>query len=155
MNNKLGGCAEICINAKLVYYRGPAEDVYMTVITVQDVERALMNTLGKKGMEKEEVKKLAEYVMNFFGFEDTISDNLLKAKDRDVFYTLQDVGILTTFQDQITIKKGKIWRIHYWVLKKRDILRLANLTDEVKPEEEYAIYDDISNDIWNRNKEED
>jgi hypothetical protein len=106
-------------------------------------------------MEKEEVKKLAEYVMNFFGFEDTISDNLLKAKDRDVFYTLQDVGILTTFQDQITIKKGKIWRIHYWVLKKRDILRLANLTDEVKPEEEYAIYDDISNDIWNRNKEED
>ncbi len=127
----------------------------MTTITVQDVERALMNTLGKKGMEKEEVKKLAEYVMNFFGFEDTISDNLLKAKDRDVFYTLQDVGILTTFQDQITIKKGKIWRIHYWVLKKRDIIRLANLIDEVKPEEEYAIYDDISNDVWSRNKEED
>ena len=127
----------------------------MTTITVQDVERALMNTLGKKGMEKEEVKKLAEYVMNFFGFEDTISDNLLKAKDRDVFYTLQDVGLLTTFQDQITIKKGKIWRIHYWVLKKRDIIRLANLIDEVKPEEEYAIYDDISNDVWSRFKEED
>jgi hypothetical protein len=155
MNNQLCGYAKISINAKFGNYRGHAEDVYMTTITVQDVERALMNTLGKKGMEKEEVKKLAEYVMNFFGFEDTISDNLLKAKDRDVFYTLQDVGILTTFQDQITIKKGKIWRIHYWVLKKRDILRLANLTDEVKPEEEYAIYDDISNDIWNRNKEED
>jgi hypothetical protein len=127
----------------------------MTVITVQDVERALMNTLGKKGMEEKEVKKLAEYVMNFFGFEDTISDNLLKAKDRDVFYTLQDVGILTTFQDQITIKKGKIWRIHYWVLKKRDILRLANQVDEVKEEEDYAIYDDISNDVWTRNKKED
>jgi hypothetical protein len=127
----------------------------MTVITVQDVERALMNTLGKKGMAKEEIKRLAEYVMNFFGFEDTISDNLLKAKDRDVFYTLQDVGILTTFQDQITIKKGKIWRIHYWVLKKRDILRLANQIDEVKEEEDYAIYDDISNDVWSRNKEED
>ncbi len=126
----------------------------MTVITVQDVELALMNTLGKKGMEREEVKKLAEYVMNFFGFEDTISDNLLKAKDRDVFYMLQDVGILTTFQDQITIKKGKIWRLHYWVLKKREILRLANLTEEVESEGDYAIYDDISNDVWNRNKEE-
>jgi hypothetical protein len=155
MNNQLGCCPEICIDAKLGYYLGPAEDVYMTVITVQDVERALMNTLGKKGMDKEEVKKLAEYVMNFFGFEDTISDNLLKAKDRDVFYTLQDVGILTTFQDQITIKKGKIWRIHYWVLKKRDILRLANLTDEVESEEDYAIYDEISNDVWSRNKGED
>ncbi|UCE37513.1 MAG: hypothetical protein JSW00_18995 [Thermoplasmata archaeon] len=126
----------------------------MTTITVQDVERALMNTLGKKGMEKEEVKKLAEYVMNFFGFEDTISDNLLKAKDRDVFYTLQDVGILTTFQDQITIKKGKIWRIHYWVLKKREILRLANLVDEVPTNEDYAIYDEISDDVWSRHKEE-
>lgn len=133
---------------------GSKEDVYMTVITVQDVELALMNTLGKKGMEREEVKKLAEYVMNFFGFEDTISDNLLKAKDRDVFYMLQDVGILTTFQDQITIKKGKIWRLHYWVLKKREILRLANLTEEVESEGDYAIYDDISNDVWNRNKEE-
>jgi hypothetical protein len=72
-----------------------------------------------------------------------------------VFYTLQDVGLLTTFQDQITIKKGKIWRIHYWVLKKKDILRLANLVDEVKTEEDYAIYNEISNDVWSRDSEED
>ena len=72
----------------------------MTIITVQDVEKALLNTMGKKGMSKEECKKLAEYVMNFFGFDDTVSDNLLKARDRDVFYMLQDVGLLKTFQDQ-------------------------------------------------------
>lgn len=126
----------------------------MVTITVQDVERALTNTLGKKGMSQDEIKKLANYVMNFFGFDDTVSDNLLKAKDRDVFYTLQDVGILTTFQDQIAIKKGKIWRIHYWVLKKNDILRLANLKEKEDSEGEYAIYDEISNDVWNREKEE-
>ena len=126
----------------------------MVTITVSDVERALTNTLGKKGMSQDEIKKLANYVMNFFGFDDTVSDNLLKAKDRDVFYTLQDVGILTTFQDQITIKKGKIWRIHYWVLKKNDILRLANLEEKEDSEGEYAIYDEISNDVWNRDKEE-
>ncbi|UCE73614.1 MAG: hypothetical protein JSV56_11395 [Methanomassiliicoccales archaeon] len=125
----------------------------MTTITVNDVERALLNTLGKKGMDKEEVKKLAEYVMNFFGFDDTVSDNLLKARDRDVFYTLQDVGILTTFQDQITIKKGKIWRIHYWVLKKDEILRLANLKENDKKKGEYSIYDEISNDVWSRDEE--
>ncbi len=124
----------------------------MVVITVGDVENALLNTLGKKGMAKDEIKKLAEYVMNFFGFDDTISDNLLKAKDRDVFYTLQDVGILTTFQDQITIKKGKIWRIHYWVLKKNEILRLANLKDREKEDDEYTIYNEISNDVWSRNE---
>jgi len=126
----------------------------MVTITVGDVEKALMNTLGKKGMEKAEVKKIAAYVMNFFGFDDTVSDNLLKAKDRDVFYMLEEVGLLTTFQDQITIKKGKIWRIHYWVLKKNDILRLANLKDEVKIKEEYTIYNEISDDIWKRDGED-
>ncbi len=140
---------------KYPYYAIFPVDVDMTIITVQDVEKALLNTLGKKGMDKGEIKKLAVYVMNFFGFDDTISDNLLKAKDRDVFYTLQDVGLLTTFQDQITIKKGKIWRIHYWVLKKKDIIRLANLKDEVKQEEDYAIYSEISNDVWSRKQIED
>jgi len=127
----------------------------MVTITIEDIEKALSNTLGKKGMGKEEIKKLANYVMNFFGFEDTISDNLLKARDRDVFYTLQDVGILTTFQDQITIKKGKIWRIHYWVLKKDEILRLANLKEKEKEDDEYTIYDEISNDVWSRDEKAD
>lgn len=125
----------------------------MVTITVDDVIKALTNTLGKKGMSPEEINKLANYVMNFFGFDDTVSDNLLKAKDRDVFYTLQDVGILTTFQDQITIKKGKIWRIHYWVLKKSEILRLANLQEKTDSADDYAIYDEISNDVWNRDKD--
>jgi len=124
----------------------------MVMITVEDVEKALMNTLGKKEMKKEEIMKLAEYIMNFFGFSDTISDNLLKAKDRDVFYMLQDVGILTTSQDQITIKKGKIWRIHYWVLKKKEIFRLANLKNEDETENEYKrIYNEVFNEIWSRN----
>ena len=126
----------------------PKSDVAMTIITVKDVEHALVNTLGKKGMSHEECKKLAEYVMNFFGFEDMVSDNLLKARDRDVFYMLQDVGILSTFQDQITIKKGKIWRIHYWVLKKRDILRLATPEKEDKSEDKYNIYQEMSDDMW-------
>jgi hypothetical protein len=127
----------------------------MVTITVEDVESALMNTLGKKGMAEDEVKKLAAYVMNFFGFDDTVSDNLLKAKDRDVFYMLQDVGLLTTFQDQITIKKGKIWRIHYWVLKKDEILKMANYKEPEIKGDEYAIYNEISNDVWNREKESD
>jgi hypothetical protein len=124
--------------------------VSMETITIFDVEKALKNTLGKKGMEVGEIKKLATFVMNFFGFSDTIFDNLLKAKERDVFYMLQDVGLLATSQDQISIKKGKIWRIHYWVLKKREILRLANLKDEDETRNEYKkIYNGVSNDIWN------
>ena len=109
-----------------------------------------MNTLGKKGMGTDEVKSIAEYLMNFFGYHDSITDNMLKAKDRDVFYTLEEVGILTTAQDQIIIKKGKTWRIHYWELRKEEILRLADLQEEEEEEDEYAIYDQISEDIWSR-----
>ena len=78
------------------------------------------------------------------------TDNMLKAKDRDVFYTLEEVGILTTTQDQIIIKKGKTWRIHYWELRKDEIFRLANLREEVKVVNEFAVYDDISEDVWSR-----
>jgi hypothetical protein len=126
--------------------------VSMKTVTIFDVEKALRNTLGKKGMEEGEIKKLATFVMNFFGFSDTISDNLLKAKERDVFYMLQDVGLLTTFQDQISIKKGKIWRMHYWVLKKREILRLANFEDEKNTKNEYGVYNEMSNEVWSRDE---
>jgi hypothetical protein len=127
--------------------------VSVETITIFDVEKALRNTLGKKGMEEREIKKLATFLMNFFGFSDTISDNLIKAKERDVFYMLQDVGILTTSQDQISLKKGKIWRMHYWVLKKREILRLANLKDKDDTENEYKkIYNGVTNDLWRREK---
>ncbi|UCE36547.1 MAG: hypothetical protein JSW00_13655 [Thermoplasmata archaeon] len=123
----------------------------MVTITVYDVELALKNTLGKKGIEEEKIKKLAIYVMNFFGFSDTITDNLLKAKDRDVFYTLQDAGLLTTLQDQIRIKKGKLWRIHYWVLRKKEILRLSRLHNEVEQDNNYdKIYNELSNEVWRR-----
>ena len=121
----------------------------MVTITIFDIEKALQNTLGKKGMEKEQIRRLAAYIMNFFGFSDSISDNLLKAKERDVFYILQDVGILTTYQDQISIKKGRIWRIHYWVLKKRDILRLANQKPDNDRGNEYTkIYNELPTDVW-------
>ncbi len=126
----------------------------MVTITVDKIEKALLNTLGKKGMPPEEIKKLAEYVMNFFGYHDTVTDNLLRAKDRDVFYMLEEVGILTTFQDQVTIKKGKIWRIHYWVLKKNEIIRLANLKEKEADTDKYSIYQEISDDMWDKHLEE-
>ena len=124
----------------------------MTIITIGTLHEALKNTLGKKGMSDEKTKYLAEYVLGFFGFDDTVVDNVLRTKDRDVFYMLEEEGILTTFQDSVTIKKGKLWRIHYWVLKKDDILRLATKKEEKKSEQDRwdKLYDDIPEDAWSR-----
>lgn len=123
----------------------------MEVITLQDLQKALSYKLDKKGMSRENINKLAEYLMNFFGYDDYVSDNKLNAKDRDVFYMLEEEGLLRTLRDEVTIQKGKVWRIHYWVLRKNEILKLAKLEPvEEEEEEEYKIYDDLSEEVWQK-----
>jgi hypothetical protein len=121
----------------------------LEVLTIEILRKALAFKLEKKGMTKDNIDKLAEYLMNFFGYDDYVSDNKLNAKDRDVFYMLEEEGFLKTLRDEVTIQKGKVWRIHYWVLKKNEILRLATAkpVEETK-ESDYPIYDDLSEEIW-------
>lgn len=126
----------------------------MTVVTMQQVEVALKKTVGKKGMSDEEVKRLAEYLMSFFGYTDEVIDNRLTSEDRDVFYMLEEEGLLTTTQEEVLLKKGKLWRIHYWILKKDQIIRLAKADDEEEKSTDAAaeVYDQISDEEWARHK---
>ncbi|MCU0861587.1 MAG: hypothetical protein MUE65_04645 [Methanomassiliicoccales archaeon] len=123
----------------------------MTVVSMEDVVLALQNTLGKKGMSSEDIDRLAEYLMSFFGFTDEVIDNKLTSEDRDVFYMLEEEGFLTTTQEEVHLKKGKLWRIHYWILKKDQILRLARREEEKSKSKDEcsAVYEDISDDVWN------
>ncbi|OPY31972.1 MAG: hypothetical protein A4E32_01580 [Methanomassiliicoccales archaeon PtaU1.Bin124] len=122
----------------------------MTVVSMEDVVLALSNTLGKKGMSEEDIKKLAEYIMSFFGFDGEVIDNRLTSEDRDVFYMLEEEGFLTTTQEEVHLKKGKLWRIHYWILKKDQIQRMARQAKEGKvgANEESAVYDQMDDDVW-------
>jgi len=117
---------------------------------MDDVILALRNTLGKKGMSDEDIRKLAEYLLSFFGYTDEVIDNRLTSEDRDVFYMLEEEGFLTTTQEEVHLKKGKLWRIHYWILKKDQILRLAKKgePDRQSKDEAGAVYEDISEDVW-------
>ena len=78
----------------------------MDVLTLEVLRKALIFKLDKKGMSIENIEKLAEYLMNFFGYDDYVSDNKLNAKDRDVFYMLEEEGLLKTLRDEVTIQKG-------------------------------------------------
>lgn len=126
----------------------------MTVVTMQQVETALKRTLGKKGMSDDEVKRMAEYVMSFFGYTDEVIDNRLTPEDRDVFYMLEEEGLLTTTQEEVLLKKGKLWRIHYWILKKDQIIRLASADEEGKAKEKVPedVYDQLSDEEWARHR---
>ena len=121
---------------------------------MEELVLALKNTLGKKGMHDNDIQRLAEYVMSFFGYDDSVIDNRLTSEDRDVFYMLEEEGFVTTTEEDVHLKKGKMWRIHYWILKRDQIQRLATLPEESKAEvdEVVAIYENISNDVWARDQ---
>lgn len=120
-----------------------------------DVILALRNTLGKKGMSNDDIEKLAEYLMSFFGFEGEVIDNRLTSEDRDVFYMLEEEGFLTTTQEEVHLKKGKLWRIHYWILKKDQIIRLAHQDKTVLEgtDEMSTMYEQMGDDVWKDHRE--
>jgi len=121
---------------------------------MEDVVTAMHNTLGKKGMSDGDSRKLAEYLMGFFGYSDQIIDNMLTLADRDVFYMLEEEGFLTTYQEEVHLTNGQTWRIHYWALKKDQILRMARL-EEIKQldvDDNSRVYDEVSEEMWNQHR---
>ena len=124
----------------------------MSVVSMEELVLALKTTLGKKGMQDCDIERLADYIMSFFGYTDAVIDNRLTSEDRDVFYMLEEEGLVTTTEEEVHLKKGKMWRIHYWILKKDQIFRLAAIPEEKAREvdEVESIYDSMSKDVWVR-----
>jgi len=124
----------------------------MPVVTMAELRAALRATVGKRGMTEEDIGALADYLMSFFGFDSEVIDNRLDMDDRDVFYMLEEAGLLGTRQEEIHIKKGKLWRIHYWILRTKQIKELAAAT---RPREEGGVfaYDDLPREAWLRANE--
>ncbi|MDD3398954.1 MAG: hypothetical protein PHW93_05080 [Candidatus Methanomethylophilaceae archaeon] len=125
---------------------------FLTTVSMENLILALRHTLGKKGMKDEEIVELADYVLSFFGFENEVIDNRLTAQDRDVFYMLEEEGILKTTQEQVNLKRGKLWRIHYWVLKGDLINELAS---QGQPAEEHIdemedLYGEVDDEVWSK-----
>ncbi len=122
----------------------------MPVVTMPEVVAALRATVGRHGMPEDDMRTLADYLMSFFGFEQEVIDNNLDVADRDVFYMLEEEGLLTTRQEEVLIKKGKMWRIHYWILRVERIKALAKPSKPAPTGDAFAVYDEIPDDIWAR-----
>ncbi len=125
------------------------------VVTIEILAKAIQNCVDKKGLTEDETRYMAEHVMNFFGFNDRILDNILEPEDRDAFYTLEEYNLLTTEREETTLYDGREWRVHYWRLKKDRIMSLikhAELGRRRKKEEDYSVYDEVPDDVWNREK---
>ena len=94
-------------------------------VDFDSLAKAIRRSVGHDGMRPEDARTIASHVLNFFGFNPRIIDNVLEPDDRDTFYMLEDTGILETERDETTLYDGREWRIHYWMFRKERIVALA------------------------------
>lgn len=123
------------------------------IVTLEKLTTAIKIGVYHRPMKDEEAKRLAQHVLNFFGYQERIIDNMLEPEDRDAFYMLEDSGILMTSGEETTLYDGREWRIHYWLLRKDRIEELLRSTTEetpqkVKPMIEEDVYKELPDDIW-------
>jgi len=127
----------------------------MTIITLDDLSKAIANRVG---IDIEEARRDAGFVMDIFGFDDRVIDNVLDPEDRQLFYILEEEGMLTTEREETTLYDGREWRTHYWRLKKDTITRYAKervlehgtIIDKRQPKNvsDDDIYNTIDDDLW-------
>jgi len=128
----------------------------MNIITLDDLSKAIANRVG---IGIEEARRDAGFVMDIFGFQDRVIDNVLDPEDRQLFYILEEEGMLTTEREETTLYDGREWRTHYWVIRKDIILKFSQdeskrrrsvLSDKQTIEDisDEAIYDALDDDIW-------
>ena len=125
-------------------------------LTPSVLARAIYNGWRLKAREStiifpinfEDARKTAEMMLNFFDWEDRIIDNILEQEDRNTFYILEDLGILMTEREEITLYDGREWRIHYWVINKERVYELAEM--ETLPErrsKKVNVYEELFSEL--------
>ncbi len=123
------------------------------ILTINNLTKAIQNSVSPSGIQKIEARKMAEHMMNFFGYSDRIIDNVLEPEDRDVFYMMEDVGILMTEREETTLYDGREWRINYWLFRKdriQDLIDNKHSKNKDVEEEDSSVYEEIPDDVWTR-----
>ncbi len=117
------------------------------IITVEDLSSAIEETTG---LDSSEAERDAEFVMDIFGFNDRIIDNVLEPEDRQLFYMLEEWGLLTTEREETTLYDGREWRTHYWMFRKGEILGYAEQFRERLEAvvEDDTVYDELPEELW-------
>ena len=112
--------------------------------------KLLRSILSKEEMDDSDVSELTEYILKIFGFDDFVVDNMLTPVDRDIFYYLESKGIFKMEEEEVTLYKGKPWRIHYWIFR-RDLFKKSSKIKEVKEDEDLKdMYEKIFKDMENK-----
>ncbi|MBW3582406.1 MAG: hypothetical protein KY455_04835 [Euryarchaeota archaeon] len=120
------------------------------VVTLEDLAMAIGNRIG---LTEDDAFRDANFVMDIFGFDDRVIDNVLEPEDRQLFYILEEEGMLTTEREETTLYDGREWRTHYWLFKKEAIKQMAEdergrVRKRRAPASEEDLYNNLPDDLW-------
>lgn len=133
----------------------------MDIITLNDLSKAILNRLG---VNRKEAHRVAGFILDLFGYEERIIDNILDIEDRQLFYLLEEEGMLISGREETTLYNGREWLTHYWQLNKNAILKYAKnggkrsrsvsstKKQTMKMSKENNIYNSLSKDMWSARK---
>lgn len=116
-------------------------------IDMETLGRALKNSIAM-GLDDSATSRLAECVLNLFGYGDYLPDNRLTPAERNLMYYLEDEGFVTMRDEEVRLHDGKRWRLNYWVLKRDQIRRRASFP--AIHGEEVDIYQILGEEAWVR-----
>lgn len=127
----------------------------MDIITLKVLKKAIKNRMQ---LSEEDAIHEAEVILDFFGFQDRIIDNILEPKERQFFYELEKAGILTSAREIIYLSSGREWRLHYWLVNKKKIIQYAQEKNTLKKEDIIkkqtvdSVYNAVTAAMWNTRK---
>jgi hypothetical protein len=123
---------------------------------------ALAKTIQRKlNVNEKEARRYAEIVMDMFGYDDCIIDNMLDHSDRRLFYRLESEGILNTRRDEALLCDGTNWRIRYWEFQKNAIFssetkrkgrNIRTKNGNVPSYNPHTIYSSLPETAWTTRK---
>jgi len=117
-----------------------------TLVTYEILSQAIVN---KMGVTRDIANDLSFRVLNYFGYDDEIIDNVLDPDDRRMFYFLQDIQLLSTHWEEAILPNGRTWRVFYWALNIPKILEFASPPKQ-ETVTELGLYDSLPADVWSR-----
>jgi hypothetical protein len=130
----------------------------MPLVTLDVLTQVIKKKLN---INEKEARSYAEVVMDMFGYDDCIIDNILDHTDRRLFYRLESEGILSTRREEALLSDGSNWRIRYWQFEKKEIfssepkkkIRQTRTKNKVLATyESHTIYSSLPETAWTTRK---
>ncbi|MDD5503489.1 MAG: hypothetical protein PHH26_08545 [Candidatus Thermoplasmatota archaeon] len=106
------------------------------------------------GVGQSEAMQTAMHMLNIFGYESQIIDNVLDSEDRSMLRILEDERIITTSQDDCILEDGREWRIHYWKLNMDAIKRVASKNGAEMRDRTAKMYEALPPEAWTHDGED-